>query len=93
MVTLHPFPVAVILVPVRLTESKSPDSRKSVQPRSDILVPVNQDGVYRKVCTEAGYFAIRDNRTKVTRKDFLKGIDKVKQEEQAEGEDYLNMFG
>ncbi|MBW2976290.1 proteasome-activating nucleotidase [Candidatus Woesearchaeota archaeon] len=47
----------------------------------------------KAVCTEAGYFAIRENRTSATRKDFLKGIDKVKQEEQEEGEDYMRMFG
>ncbi len=47
----------------------------------------------KAVCTEAGYFAIRENRTKVIKKDFLKGIDKVKQEEQTEGQDYMKMFG
>ena len=47
----------------------------------------------KAVCTEAGYFAIRENRTKITRKDFLKAIDKVKQEEEVEGDDYLRMFG
>lgn len=45
------------------------------------------------VCTEAGYFAIRGNRTKVTQKDFIKAIEKVKQEEELEGEDYIRMFG
>lgn len=47
----------------------------------------------KAVCTEAGYFAIRENRTNITRKDFLKAIDKVKQEEGTEGEDYMRMFG
>jgi len=47
----------------------------------------------KAVCTEAGYFAIRENKTKISRKDFLKGIDKVRQEELTEGQDYLNMFG
>jgi len=47
----------------------------------------------KAACTEAGYFAIRENRTKITRQDFLKGIEKVKQEEQAEGQDYMRMFG
>lgn len=47
----------------------------------------------KAVCTEAGYFAIRENRTKVTNKDFLKAIDKVMKEEEAEGRDYMNMFG
>ncbi len=47
----------------------------------------------KAVCTEAGYFAIRNNRTFVTKEDFLKAIEKVKQEEKTEGEDYLGMFG
>ena len=47
----------------------------------------------KAVCTEAGYFAIRTNRTFVTKEDFLKAVDKVKQEEKLEGEDYMGMFG
>ncbi len=47
----------------------------------------------RAVCTEAGYFAIRENRIKVIKKDLLKAIDKVKQEEFEEGQDYMGMFG
>ena len=47
----------------------------------------------RAVCTEAGYFAIREDRIKITREDLLKGIDKVNQEELSEGQDYMNMFG
>ena len=45
------------------------------------------------VCTEAGYFAIRNNRIKVKQLDFEKAIEKVKQEEELEGQDYLRMFG
>ena len=47
----------------------------------------------RAVCTEAGYFAIRNERTFVTKEDFLKAIDKVKQEEKLEGKDYMGMSG
>ena len=47
----------------------------------------------KAVCTEAGYFAIRKDRTKITRNDLVKAIDKVMQEEQIEGSDYMNMFG
>ncbi len=47
----------------------------------------------RAVCTEAGYFAIRKNRTHIIEKDFLSAIEKVKKTEEAEGTDYLNMFG
>ncbi|MEA2036804.1 MAG: AAA family ATPase [Nanoarchaeota archaeon] len=45
------------------------------------------------VCTEAGYFAIRQNRTKVTKDDLIKAIAKVRREEKEEGEDYLRYFG
>ena len=47
----------------------------------------------KAVCTEAGYFAIREKRTKITKHDFLKAIKKVKQEEKTEGKDYIRMFG
>jgi proteasome regulatory subunit len=45
------------------------------------------------VCTEAGYFAIRGNRTSVTKEDFVKSVEKVKREEKMEGDDYLRYFG
>ncbi|MGM5487572.1 MAG: AAA family ATPase [Nanobdellota archaeon] len=45
------------------------------------------------VCTEAGYFAIRDNRTTIKTEDFFKAIDKVKQSEEHEKKDYKHMFG
>lgn len=45
------------------------------------------------VCTEAGYFAIRDEKTMITKDYFLKAINKVKKEEKMEGEDYLRYFG
>jgi 26S proteasome regulatory subunit T6 len=47
----------------------------------------------KAVCTEAGYFAIRENRTFVTKKDFFSAIDKVKQEERLESKEYLETFG
>ena len=47
----------------------------------------------KAVCTEAGYFAIRNDRTFVTKDDFLKAIDKVKEVEKLEGRDYAGMFG
>jgi proteasome regulatory subunit len=46
----------------------------------------------KAVCTEAGYFAIREERVKVHKKDFLDAIVKVKREEELEGTDYMNMF-
>ncbi|HLC65975.1 MAG TPA: AAA family ATPase [Candidatus Nanoarchaeia archaeon] len=47
----------------------------------------------RAVCTEAGYFAIRENRVKILRKDIERAIEKVKESESKEGKDYLRMFG
>lgn len=47
----------------------------------------------KAVCTEAGYFAIRENRTFVTKKDLFNAIEKVKQEEKLEGKEYLETFG
>ena len=41
----------------------------------------------RAVCTEAGYFAIRENREHVTQKDFLAAIEKVRIEEEEDGEE------
>ena len=38
----------------------------------------------RAVCTEAGYFAIRDNRDHVEHNDFLAAIEKVRMEEEEE---------
>ena len=44
------------------------------------------------LCTEAGYFAIRENRTKVIKADFTKAAKKVKEEEKLDA-NYLKMFG
>ena len=45
----------------------------------------------KAVCTEAGYFAIRNNRTKVTHHDFMCAIDKVKKED--ENDEFEQIFG
>lgn len=47
----------------------------------------------KAVATEAGYFAIRDDRTRLREQDFLDAIEKVTAEVQVEGGDYLKMFG
>ena len=39
----------------------------------------------RAVCTEAGYFAIRENREYVTQEDFLQAIEKVRMEDEEDG--------
>jgi proteasome regulatory subunit len=47
----------------------------------------------KAACTEAGYFAIRENRDKVTAQDFKNAIEKVRHSEEQEGTDYMRMFG
>ena len=47
----------------------------------------------RSVATEAGYFAIRDDRTKIEEKDFIEAIKKVKEEIEEESKEHLKMFG
>jgi len=47
----------------------------------------------KATCMEAGYFAIRTNRTKITQEDLVKAVKKVKQTEEREGKDYIGMFG
>jgi len=47
----------------------------------------------KATCTEAGYFAIRENRTSIIEKDFTSAIKKIKEKEEQEGDDYLTMFG
>lgn len=44
------------------------------------------------VATEAGYFAIRNNRIKVSHDDFLQAVEKVCQGEFVEDKDYEKMF-
>jgi len=44
-------------------------------------------------CTEAGYFAIREDRTEIKKLDFFKAIAKVKLEEELESGEHKRMFG
>ena len=46
----------------------------------------------KSVCTEAGYCAIRENRTKVHHEDFVNAIEKVKNISE-EDQEYVGMFG
>lgn len=46
----------------------------------------------KAVCTEAGYFAIRNDRTTICHTDILSAIEKVKQKEKMDNT-YIEMFG
>ncbi|MCK5698623.1 MAG: hypothetical protein KAH93_02165, partial [Candidatus Aenigmarchaeota archaeon] len=45
----------------------------------------------RSVCTEAGYFAIRDNRHIISATDFTSAIKKVKRDEK--NQNHYRMYG
>lgn len=47
----------------------------------------------KSMCTEAGYFAIRQNKTKITEKEFEKAIAKVKGEDENKQDTYKYMYG
>ncbi|RMF06170.1 AAA family ATPase [Candidatus Woesearchaeota archaeon] len=47
----------------------------------------------KAVATEAGYSAIRNKRTKITKKDFEYAIEKVRQHEKEDDYSYISMFG
>ncbi len=47
----------------------------------------------RSVCTEAGYFAIREERGSVETRDFMSAIAKLKSKDEVEGTEYAAMFG
>lgn len=47
----------------------------------------------KAVCTEAGYVAIRQRKSKVTHSDFEHGVKRVKEEEKSEHNDFTKMFG
>lgn len=47
----------------------------------------------RAVCTEAGYFAIRENRTAVKESDLLSAVDKVRKYEEEDHIMDLGMYG
>ncbi|MEA3431013.1 MAG: proteasome-activating nucleotidase [Nanoarchaeota archaeon] len=67
---------------------------KSINPKELIELMINFSGAEIKAtCTEAGYFAIRNKRNKVLRKDFLSAIDKVKDFEDTDNDEYLRMMG
>lgn len=46
----------------------------------------------KAVCMEAGYFAIRENRTTIKHEDLINAVKKVKKKEEEDGE-YIGMFG
>lgn len=48
----------------------------------------------KSAATEAGYFAIRENRTNISKQDFHKAIEKIKaSEEYADNKEHSYMFG
>ncbi|TKX74283.1 AAA family ATPase [Halorubrum sp. GN11_10-6_MGM] len=53
------------------------------------LTPDASGADIKAICTEAGMFAIRDDRTEVTLDDFLEAHDKLRQDEETSADDSL----
>jgi len=73
-------------------------SRMNIDKKVDIdkLIKLMNDfsgAEIKSVCTEAGYFAIRKNRSKIFEADLLSGIEKIKLEKDEESTEYRKMFG
>ncbi len=47
----------------------------------------------RAICTEAGYFAIREDRSHVVHDDFISAVEKVKDKTKEDATDFVKMFG
>jgi len=89
-----PIPGKVAKIEIFKIHSRDMTLEKGLNTKAIIERMENFSGAeIHAVCTEAGYFAIRDNRTNVTKEDLFKAIKKVKMEEKLEGEDYLRYFG
>ncbi|PIN73935.1 proteasome-activating nucleotidase [Candidatus Woesearchaeota archaeon CG10_big_fil_rev_8_21_14_0_10_45_16] len=91
------------LIEVSLPDEEGREEVLKVHTRSMNLQKVNVKEIAKKMenfsgaeiraaCTEAGFFAIRDNRDHVTKDDFLQAIEKVRFED-LEDEDHQKLFG
>ena len=92
------------LIEVGLPSKEEKEQIFKIHSKNMKLIDVNINALIKKtkdfsgaeikaVCTEAGYFAIREDRTEVKQDDFLKAVEKVKRHEEKEGDDYMQMFG
>ncbi|MBI4146477.1 AAA family ATPase [Candidatus Woesearchaeota archaeon] len=92
------------LIHVPLPNEEGRKEIHKIHTRNMTLAKINTDKIIKEmegfsgaeikaVATEAGYFAIRENRTKITEQDFMNAIAKVNEEVKTEGQDYLRMFG
>jgi len=89
------------LIEVPLPEKKGRETIFGIHMKNMPLHKIDFDSILTKtdnfsgaeikaVCTEAGYFAIRENRKKVKTEDFLAAIDKLTINEE---ESPLEMYG
>ena len=47
----------------------------------------------KAVCTESGFFAIREDRDHVTHEDFLEATEKIRFEEEDDGIEHRSLLG
>ena len=92
------------LIEVGLPDKKSREKIFAIHTRNMKLNKISRKQIIEKmkgmsgaeikgVCTEAGYFAIREGRKEVNKEDFLMAVDKIFQEEIEEEENQKEMFG
>ncbi|MBN1377456.1 AAA family ATPase [Candidatus Woesearchaeota archaeon] len=81
------------LIEVPLPDKKGIDEIFNIHTRKMNLGKINREKIYKEmenfsgaeikaVCTESGYFAIRNNKIKITEEYILKAIKKIKEEEE-----------
>ncbi|MBI4151253.1 proteasome-activating nucleotidase, partial [Candidatus Woesearchaeota archaeon] len=86
-----PLPDATGRKEIFLIHSRNMKLDKKVDVDALVLLTEDCSGAeINSICTEAGYAAIRSDRTKVTMDDFIAAVDKVKAEEDTE---FRRMFG
>lgn len=92
------------LIEIGIPDKKGRKEVFGIHSKKMALEKINVDEIVKKmdnfsgaeikaVCTEAGYFAIRDNRPKVRQQDFLDAVKRIKEGEKQEPDQYRHMFG
>jgi proteasome regulatory subunit len=79
---------------ILLIHSKKMKLHKDVDISELVLLMNEFSGAeIKSVCTEAGYFAIRNDVTIIKRDHFLDAIEKIKEEKELEDNSHVGMFG
>ncbi len=72
----------------RMKLSKKFNTRKIINSMEDF-----SGAEVRATATEAGYFAIRDNRSMANDEDFIKAVEKVRRSEEMDSQEHKHLYG